>query len=352
MSNQDSFRPSEAWLNELREGQLAFVTQWLQSEDAKQAWLGVADGLVEHALKTPLSDLLDPDGIDDALDAALSPKSIEETILPGLDHALSTLATELSARKEPLSAFTSQEAQQSIDDWLAQPKLISEPVLRAAIQNPAAEGLMHEILYDALRQFSDKVNPFFADWGIPALLDRLPALARGPVKKAFIGMRDEFDRRLEPEMKGFLKGFCRSALTRTADLIVEHDANPDFIRLRQQVAATIRDQPIESLAYAPDEPRGVLGIASLKAVARSILGSQELRQRLGALCHEAFDAHKTVPVGKLLESHGIAPAPTAPFAIVVWPAIRSMLGSDPVREQLGAVIDASHAQIFGAADTP
>jgi hypothetical protein len=120
---------------------------------------------------------------------------------------------------------------------------LTAPLVREISEHEAARLIMTDVLHDALVQFSDRVNPFVADWGLPSLLKKFsPFGLVGGMGKSVDGMRVEFEKRLEPEIRKFLIGFSREALRKSASSIVSQSDTPAFVALRQRILAFLLEQ--------------------------------------------------------------------------------------------------------------
>ena len=112
---------------------------------------------------------------------------------------------------------------------------LPEDLVHRVFEDEAAEEVLRDVIYDALVEFNDSVNPFFADWGLPSLLKKVMPIGSGTVIKSIGAIRGEFDKRLEPEMRKFLLVFVRKSKKKIAGLIVSKGSDPKFIALRQSV---------------------------------------------------------------------------------------------------------------------
>src|SRR5262249_37749361 len=131
-------------------------------------------------------------------------------------------------------------------------------LLREALENEAAEEVMRDVLYDALKEFSEKVNPFFADWGLPSLLKKLSPFGLGAMSKGFDSVRVEFDRRLEPEIRKFLLGFSRRALKNVADFTIDKADEPEFVAIRKRLVHFLLERRVAELCPEPDDGRAAM----------------------------------------------------------------------------------------------
>jgi len=125
-----------------------------------------------------------------------------------------------------------------------------ERLLREMLENDATEAVMRDVLHEALVVLQ-KVNPFFADWGLPSLLRKLSPLASARWARRSTRWRAEFDRRLEPEMRSSCKAFSRRALRQFADFTIQRRP----ARVRRDPEAPGRVRPRRQVAEMTPDPK-------------------------------------------------------------------------------------------------
>ena len=331
-------------LGQLRDFQLRFLREWLASDEARDAWLVYATKASELLLQQPLASLVEIAAIERAIDSSTSVEAVEHTAEPTARAVATELAQRLNEREEPAADFLSGDARNKLDELVARADIIDEALSTALVRDSAMEAVMRDVLYDALVEFDKRVNPFFADWGIPALLDSLPRVVRGSVKKAFVGMRDDFSKRLEPEIRRFLEVFARRSLEQSVELTLSKSADPEFVALRKNVLAAVLDRPLSELCWAPSEERGSQLIEALTAVIRDVLSHATTRAELKRAARELLvDRWGSRQLGEVLDELAIKPPDVAPVAEAAWPALRAVLSGDAAMAQISELLDASHA---------
>src|SRR6185295_316141 len=132
---------------------------------------------------------------------------------------------ELHAEKGKVGDRVPASAHRHIDALLARHGLMPERLLREIAEQDAIDEIMRDVLYDGFKEFSERVNPFTAEWGIPSLLKR-SSLLGGAMTKGIEAVKVEFDRRMEPEIRRFLAGFSRRGLRSMADAMIARADQP------------------------------------------------------------------------------------------------------------------------------
>lgn len=261
--------------------------------------------LWERLQERPVRQLCEPARLGPLLDAVLGPAQAAELILAAL-RALRLFVT-AAARSDPwpLSAYIPDEARRALATLCQRPLRLPPELARALLDNPALEEVLRDLLHEALREFNDRVNPFFADWGLPALIRKTVPLGGAALIRTLQAVRAEFDRRLEPEMRRFLHGFVRRALHHTAQVLAEGRDSAQARALRLSLLEVVLAQPVSCLAGAVDDETLDLLEAATAAVLRHVLPSdraKELRhQALTALVAAAGD----LTLGEWLGRHGL-----------------------------------------------
>ncbi|KYG09299.1 hypothetical protein BE21_18650, partial [Sorangium cellulosum] len=227
-----------------------------------------------------------------------------------------------------------------LDRILEQPKIVPERLVREVLESAALDAVMRDVLYDTLKEFSEKVNPFFAEWGLPALLKRVAPFGLGGVGKAMGTLQGEFERRLEPEIRRFLQGFSRTAMRQVHDILIAKGDTPEFVGLRKHVATWVLEQEICALVGQLDAKSSALAEELGADVAAQVLRDRPVRARTSEAIAAFVAAHARAPLGEVLGRFGIAPAlDFDALAAALWPLVRSACATGPVRAWLASVVE-------------
>jgi hypothetical protein len=326
-------------LEDLKARQIAFFEARLISDAAARQWREHLPAGWAAVLATPLGELVNAEALCRAIDAVARDGALRAAIRPAAAKALAELVAAARVERHRAGDLVSSDARATLDRLLERPKLVPEQLVREVLESAAIEAVMRDVLYDALKEFSEKVNPFFAEWGLPALLKRFAPFGAGALTKGMVSVRDEFERRLEPEIRKFLQGFSRTAMRETIDILLAKVDTPDFIALRKHVAAWVLAQEIGALARQLDEHGAALAQELGLDVAGLALQEEWLRKRQKDAVTAFLAAHGKEPVGEVLRTLGITLAPDFDVvAALSWPVVRSVCATAPVRGWLASLV--------------
>ncbi len=301
---------------------------------------------VEGLLATPLDQILEIDRVEGTLAAALSKEQVEHGTRP-ISRAIH-LAVLHAARSETakLGAFVPPKARERIERLLDKKQKLNEKILRQLIEQEAMEETLRDVIFDALKEFNERVNPFVADWGLPALLKKLGPFGFSPVAKSLDNVRVEFDRRLEPEMRKFLQGFSRRAVRRMADLVVQNNDDAKFIALRKGLVAWLYEQEIRELVGNVDDESAELWNGVGVDVAEHALLLEASKERRREALEGLLRDHGKESLGKVLALHGFTAKPDADaIANSLWPIARAIFRGPAAEARVAAIVDEFWQQV-------
>lgn len=324
----------------LAERQVAWLVRRLTSDRMRAELERDFERIYDAVLARPVSEVVDLPALEAAIDAALTKQQFERATRPA------TLATHmgilriLRTEKTKVGDLVSEDAKKKIDKLLERPKLVNEKLVRRAIEQDAVEVILRDVLYDALKEFNEKVNPFVAEWGLPGLLKKLGPFGLGPLGKSLDNVRAEFEKRLEPEMRKFLQGFSRKALKRAADLAVAQGDDANAVALRKSIALWVYEQELRELVSNVDDENAKLLHEIVVDVTEHGAALEVVRKRR----HDAFAAlwaaNAKQPLGAALGDLGVSARPDfASLVAAIWPmwvaAIQSPAMQARAKELLG-----------------
>jgi hypothetical protein len=210
---------------------------------------------------------------------------------------------------------------------------------------------MRDILHEALVEFNDTVNPFFAEWALPALIKKVMPIGSGTVLKSISAVRGEFDKRLDPEIRKFLLGFSRRSKKKVADLILSKSGDPKLVALRKSVVAFVYEQTFAQLTRTIDDDARIGIDEAGEAILLEVLRKDRPRERLQAELGRLLAEHGDETLGAWLARIGVTERPALePLAELLWPAVRFLLVSPPARAFYERVAWDFYASL--AAETP
>ncbi|MFO0739528.1 MAG: hypothetical protein U0270_26755 [Labilithrix sp.] len=316
----------------LRSRQIAFLAERLVDDRAKGDWLRSFEAGYEHLLTLPLKAVIQPQTLVAALQKTLDTQAIRGHLFPILREIHRRVANDLRTDDAKLGEYVPDAARKAIDEIVARPDLLPEEVVRRVIDDEVVEEIMRDVIYDSLRDFNESVNPFFAEWGLPALIKKVMPIGSGTVLKSMSSVKGEFDKRLEPEMRKFLLVAARKSKGKIADFIITKGGDPKQVALRQNIVRFVYEETfVNLLRNADDDARMELDTA-IEEISLAVLAKDRPRERLLAELEKLVAEHGDEPIGKWLERIGVVEKPAlAALAELTWPFVRLALESPPAK---------------------
>lgn len=303
----------------------------LTGEGAERAFEDVATQVLEHLLDRPLGELVEASSLLAALERGLSEEGFERVIGPVSAAVGAAVDAVAAGDTTKLGTYVDGEAREALLRFASRPDLVPKPLLDAVLGHEALEAVMRDVLYESMRDFNEKVNPFFAEWGLPSLLKRFVPFGVG---KAVEGFREEFDRRLEPELRRFLKGAARIALRSMGRFVLEKQGEPAFVSLRRELVMLALEQQVSTFTKTmPDDARAELRAVAL-LTAKGAAQLDTTRAFREVLVRSMLARHQRSTVRQLLAGAGVELLDVRPFVRAAWPLARAVLSSPPVRAEV------------------
>ncbi len=298
----------------------------LVSPAARAEWRVNVAKIFDEVLEVPLGQLVETNTLVTAVDALLVRTVLDTTLQPMLLQIVRALRLMLLAEQARIGTFVPPNAQKTLRDLAARSSSLTAPLVREISEHEAARIVMSDVLHDALVQFSDRVNPFVADWGLPSLLKKFSPFGLG---KSVDGMRVEFERRLEPEIRKFLIGFSREALRKGAGSITSQSDTPAFIALRQRIVAFLFEQRFADVLL--DERDSDAATRAAVDVFVHVCTDDKLAQRRRQIVKEFVEANAQSSLRNVLVALGgpdkPPPGVVEMLAEATFPAFAAAVGS-------------------------
>lgn len=311
---------------------VAHLATRLVDDRAKDDFRRSFENAYDHLLTLPLRQVVDAGHVADAVDRLLTADLVRGVVAPIARAVHARVLEAVRAEDATLGTFVPEEARAAIDRLLDRSDLVPEAVIRQIAQDPATDLVLHDVLYDALVEFNDVVNPFFADWGLPALVKKVMPIGSGTVLKSLGLVRGEFDKRLEPEIRKFLLAFFRRSKSKFADLVVTKSKDPAFGTLRKNAALVLYEQSLSELVRTVDAGAERAVDDAAVGIATAALDHERPRAAFRAAVEELVRSHGDRPLGDVLAAAGVASRPDLQgFADALWPTVALLLASPPAR---------------------
>lgn len=316
----------------LRARHVAFLTERLVDARARGDFLRSFEGGYDYVLSRPLRELIEPETLVSRLAAVLTNEAVRGLLSPVAREVHRRVVASLRGDDAKLGDYVPEAARAAIDELLARSDLVPEPLVRKVFDDEVVEQVMRDVLYDALVEFNESVNPFFADWGLPSLIKRLMPIGSGGVLKSMTAVRAEFDKRIEPEIRKFLLGFSRRSKSKIADFILSGAGAPKVIALRRSVVTFVYEQSLSQVTQNVDDDARMAADEAVEAIVLEVLKRDRPRERLLAELDELVAEHGDEALGAWLTRIGVVERPDLQrLAELVWPFAKLALESPPAR---------------------
>ncbi len=171
---------SPATIAALRARHVAFLAERLVDDRARGDFIRSVETGYDHVLAQPLRALLgEPKTLVESFAATLSNEAVRGLLAPIAAEIHRRVVADLRADDAKIGDYVPEAARASIAEIVARPDLVPEELIRKILDDDVFEEIMRDQMYDGLVEFNESVNPFFADWGLPALIKRFMPIGSG-----------------------------------------------------------------------------------------------------------------------------------------------------------------------------
>jgi hypothetical protein len=323
---------SAATIAALRARHVAFLAERMTDQHAKGDFIRSFAAGYDHVLAQPLRALIDPKTFVERLAKVLTKDTVRGLLSPMAREINRRVLLSIRSDKAKLGDYVPEGAREAIDEIVSRPDLFPEEVIRKVFDDDATEEIMRDMIYDALVEFNESVNPFFADWGLPALIKRFMPIGSGAVLKSMSTVRAEFDKRLEPEMRKFLLGFSRKSKKKIAEVLITSAGDPKQVAMRQSVVAFFYEETLAQLTKNVDDDARMSADEAAEAIVIELLSHDRPRERLIAGLEELLKDYGDETLEAWMKRIGVTTRPDLEaLAELVWPFVLLALESPPAR---------------------
>ena len=330
-------RLSRKTLEELKQRHLAFLEQRLTSAQARKDWVRACHDAYEEFLGVRIRDVLDPKTTARLLQRALDDASVRDFFAPALKELHREVLARLKSDRRPVGEYVPAQARLAIDSLLERRDLVPDGLVRKLFEQQAVEDAIDDTLYDALMQFNTTVNPFFADWGLPSILKRMP-IAGGMILSSMEALRAEFDRRLEPEVRRFLNVFSRRATGQIAEMFLARSGDPRLLELRSNLLVFLYTQSISEILAGVGEKEAGNAAEATEQIVRGLLDREASERGLERALASFIDKHGDETIGQWVHAAGATGTPNLEaWADLLWPRVEGVLSSTVFRDFLARI---------------
>lgn len=316
------------------------LKSWLRARLARDPraaadWRRLLAGAWDQLLATPMSELVDEAKMEAALTATLTPEHIQDLLRPLAAEVARAWVEEARLDREPLARFVDAATRGKLDALLSRPGLIQPEWVRAVFRGAAAEAILNDTLYRALRDFSTLMPRLFLKLSPVGKLGKLGGA--GLIAGRIV---EELEKLVEPEIKSFLTGGTHRMLDRAADFAVQHLDDPSSTEFRRDVADFVlsRSPAFHVQPLSPPVLEEALDV--LEGVARGFADRAELREEVRAVVRRQLEHWGQRPLGEVLERLGATGRPPLElWADALWPTVRVFLEGPELASWLDDLVD-------------
>jgi hypothetical protein len=309
----------------------ARIDEALFGPHAAKEWEDTLAAALEALLSAPLGDLLDATATADFLDLLAERAFLNDTARPAATALACFLAGEAKRDERPLASYLTEETRADLATYAASAKPVPRALLDALLAEKGVRAFIEGFLFDAMREFYERANPFFAESGLPAMIKKLIPIGSGAVLKALEVARGEFENRLEPELRKFLGGFTGRALD-SVKAGVGAGGREMSEALARTVLTFLLERPVKDLAAELRDERIAKTLELACALLADLDDDETFRARRRELVEGYVRKNAARPVREVLADHGVRVAPHVPsLAAATFPLMRGVVALAPVR---------------------
>ncbi|MBL4845664.1 MAG: hypothetical protein JKY65_09070 [Planctomycetes bacterium] len=187
----------------------------------------------------PIQDLVPRETLVGLIQEGRDDEALWTDARPRFDRAWAWIEDKVRSEERPLRDVLSAEACERFLDGLERVEPDPDAV-RAFLRSPAIEHMLGEVLYHGISEFLRK-----ADF-VGRIVNRLPVI--GPIRKKIMGVfKEEFEGRLEEQIKGFLGQFSGRAVDRMIEHVLSEQNRAGFSAARRKVGEHVLSRPVKTL---------------------------------------------------------------------------------------------------------
>ena len=298
---------------------------------ARTEWRGPLETTVKAALDAPLGSLVVGDALADFVELVVERAFLTDTVKPVATALARFLLAEAQRDGRPLASYLSTETRDAVTAFAVSAKPVPAALLEALLAEKGVRAFVEGFLFDAMQEFYERANPFFADSGLPAMVKKMIPIGSGAVLKALDVLRDEFEKRLEPELKKFLGGFTGRALG-SLKVGVGGGSRELAEGLASTVLGFVLNRPVSELASEMQPERMDSAVAMVIAILADLDDDETFRARRREIVKGFLTANASTPVRDVLAHHHVRIAPNFDaLADATYPLVSGIVRLAPVR---------------------
>jgi len=307
----------------------------IAAERPRQEWRELLEATWDHLLATEVCDLVDKDSATTLAERLIDAALLTELSRPTVVNVANAVIAELREDHDPIDRVLPEEAHERLEAALARPGLVHPDWVSAMFRGEAAEAVLNDVLYRALKDFSTI---------LPRLMVKISPVGRfgmlGSAGMFAEKLIDELEKRIEPEIRSFLAESSDRILRHAADFTISRIDDPASIEFRMNfVRFVLSKSPAFLLGAADDELIADVG-AVVELSARHVAEMPELVAEVHRWIDRGFGhaAGKTLAEALDIESRELRP-PIDAIADATWPAFAAVLASPQAQMWIDRLVD-------------
>ena len=321
--NSNAENPMTVWLRER-----------LTGPQGRKDWDRLVEASWNQIVETPVRTLMPPEQVQALVEVYLQADRMEELVRPVVETILPRVIQAHREDSAPIGRWVPDSARGAIERMVSRPGMVHEEWLRALFKQRVVEAVMADALYRGIRDFSTIM---------PRLVLSLMPTGRfaklggaGAIGKRVV---EELERRIEPEIKTFLKGGTKRALLRAADFAVDHRDDSAALAFRKNVVQFVLSKsPQFHLHAVTDDVLEDLGPIA-RQVAKHVAAREETRTLVKQAITEVDRDYGDKAVGEVLREIGIDSSPDLKaWASATWPGVLQCIEAPGVRDWMDELV--------------
>ena len=325
----------------------AWLRKRLAGEEGRRDWERLVTSTWEHLEGVPLRTLAPPDAVERVMLAQIEPDRLCDFVRPIVGTILPQVVAHLREDKAALGRWVPDSSRNAIQKMVSRPGLVHEELIRALFKQKAVEAVMADALYRGIRDFST-IMPRLMLGMMPT--GRFAKLGgAGALGKRIV---EEVEKRIEPEIKSFLKGGTTRALDRAADFAVEHSDDEAALAFRRNVVTFVLSKSPSFHTHALTTELLEELAPIVEKVTRYVATRDETKTLTRESIQEVASKYGDKPIGELLKEIGVEGKPDLQgWAELTWPVIEQGLEAPGVASWMDGMVEellAEEARFEGA----
>lgn len=305
------------------------IAAWLKNRlsHAEDDWRRLLGAMYAHLMQQRVSELTDRAHIGRLLGEMIEAERLEDGARLVFRAGLRPAVREGRKDPEPVGRWIPAEAQARLADLIADEGLIDEVWVRELFAQKAAEELLSETLYQALKDFSTLV-PRVLEKLLPSGLGKLAGFAANAGGKVF----DEVERVLDGEIRRFLEKGTRKALDGAARFAAQNIDGPTAVDSRRSMVRFALGQSGQFHTRPATDARLDALEAVAVATARHVAERSETKTLIERCTDEIWTAYGPKTLGDALKELGIeGEPPLDAWAQATWPMLKRAIEAPDVQ---------------------